>query len=69
MSLGIFVQGRHKPDSDKRNIAFGTYVLVYIFSTKTMKSRNVPNIYFRASNDSFYLPTTEKIHLEVNSNL
>ena len=51
MSPASIVTGKCKPDYNKPHIPFGSFAMVYIGTTNSMKSRSVPTIALNASND------------------
>ena len=50
MSPGMIVEGRPKPDLNKKRINFGSFAFVYTGTNNNMKTRSVPAIALRQSN-------------------
>ena len=51
MSPSMIVEGKANPDLSHKRITFGSYAMVYIGTTNTMKRRSVPAIALNESND------------------
>jgi hypothetical protein len=67
MSPGTMVDGRSKLDVSLKRINFGSYAFIHIDTNNTMKSRSVPGIALRPSNDNgghyfLNLETNKRIH-------
>jgi hypothetical protein len=51
MSPSMIVLGKGLPDMKHKRISFGSYAMVYIGTTNTMKRRSVPSIALNESNE------------------
>ena len=52
LSPSKIAEGRKKVDMGQKMISFGSYAMVHIGTTNTARSRRVPEIALKASNDS-----------------
>ena len=52
MSPGTIVDGRGKPRMDIKRIIFGSFAYVFTDTDNTMKTRGVPTIALRQSNEN-----------------
>ena len=51
MSISTIVKGRRKPVFNKKTVPFGAYFTIYTSTMNNMKSRGLPGIYLKDSND------------------